>query len=45
MAEIVGGIGTSHVPAVGAAIDKGRQGEPYWEPFFRKIEPVREVDG
>ena len=42
MAEIVGGIGTSHVPAVGAAIDKGLQAEPYWAPYFEKIEPARE---
>lgn len=42
MARIVGGIGTSHVPAVGAAIDNGRQAEPYWAPYFEKIEPARE---
>ncbi len=41
VAELVAGIGTSHVPAVGAAIDNGRQGEPYWAPYFDKIEPVR----
>ena len=32
MAELIGGIGTSHVPAVGAAIDNGKQAEPYWAP-------------
>ena len=37
MAEIVAGFGTSHVPAVGAAIDKGRQDDPYWAPFFAKV--------
>ena len=41
MARIVGGIGTSHVPAVGAAIDNGRQDEPYWAPYFDKIGPAR----
>ena len=41
MARIVGGVGTSHVPAVGAAIDNGRQGEAYWAPYFAKTEPAR----
>ncbi|MGI9611663.1 MAG: class III extradiol dioxygenase subunit beta, partial [Acidimicrobiales bacterium] len=35
-------VGTSHVPAVGAAIDHGKQAEPYWAPYFDKIEPARE---
>jgi protocatechuate 4,5-dioxygenase beta chain len=34
MARIVGGIGTSHVPAIGSAIANGIQKSPYWEPFF-----------
>ena len=34
MARIVGGIGTSHVPAIGSAIAKGLQQTPYWKPFF-----------
>jgi protocatechuate 4,5-dioxygenase, beta chain len=34
MATIVGGIGTTHVPAIGNAIAKGLQREPYWRPFF-----------
>jgi hypothetical protein len=42
MAQVIGGIATSHVPAVGAAIDNGRQDEPYWAPYFEKIEPARE---
>ncbi len=42
MAELIGGIGTSHVPAVGAAIDNGRQAEPYWAPYFEKIQPARQ---
>lgn len=41
MAEIIAGIGTSHVPAVGAAIDHHKQAEPYWAPYFEKIEPAR----
>lgn len=34
MARITAGISTSHVPAIGAAIDNGRAGEPYWKPLF-----------
>ena len=31
----------SHVPAIGAAIDKGLGGEPYWQPLFEGIGPAR----
>jgi protocatechuate 4,5-dioxygenase, beta chain len=41
MARIVGGVGCSHVPAVGAAIDKGNTSDPYWAPYFAKVEPAR----
>jgi protocatechuate 4,5-dioxygenase, beta chain len=41
MAEIIGGVATSHVPAVGVAIDKGRTQEPYWAPYFAKLPPLR----
>lgn len=41
MARIVGGITTSHVPAIGGAIAKGLQQEPYWKPFFDGFVPVR----
>jgi hypothetical protein len=41
MARLVGGVGCSHVPAVGAAIDKGLTGDPYWAPYFAKIGPAR----
>jgi protocatechuate 4,5-dioxygenase, beta chain len=34
MATIVGGIATTHVPAIGNAIAKGLQCDPYWRPFF-----------
>jgi len=34
MAHIIGGIGTTHVPAIGNAIARHLQGEPYWKPFF-----------
>jgi len=41
MAEIVGGYFTSHVPAIGGAIFRGDQQEPYWKPFFDGFPPVR----
>lgn len=34
MARISAGLSTSHVPAIGAALDNGRSSEPYWEPVF-----------
>jgi protocatechuate 4,5-dioxygenase beta chain len=34
MAQLIGGLGTSHIPAIGGAIHKGLQQEPYWKPFF-----------
>lgn len=42
MAKIVGGIATSHVPAIGRAIAKGLQQDPYWKPFFDGYPPVRQ---
>lgn len=41
MANIVGGIFTSHVPAIGGAIAKGLQNDPYWKPFFDGFIPVQ----
>lgn len=41
MARIIGGISTSHVPAIGGAIAKGIQDDPYWKPFFDGFVPVR----
>jgi protocatechuate 4,5-dioxygenase beta chain len=34
MAKITAGIGCSHVPAIGAALDNARADEPYWVPLF-----------
>jgi len=42
MAEVVAGVGTSHVPAIGAAIDHGKTGDPYWKPLFVGYERARE---
>ncbi|MCB1760203.1 MAG: protocatechuate 3,4-dioxygenase [Gammaproteobacteria bacterium] len=42
MAEIIAGIGTSHIPPIGAAMDNGKTGEDYWKPFFEGIAPARE---
>jgi protocatechuate 4,5-dioxygenase, beta chain len=42
VAEIIGGVGCSHVPAVGAAIDKGKTEEPYWAPYFAKTQPMKD---
>jgi protocatechuate 4,5-dioxygenase beta chain len=41
MARIVGGIATSHIPAIGNAIVRGWQDQPYWKPFFDGYKPVR----
>lgn len=41
MAKIVAGVATSHVPAIGAALDNGKAGEDYWVPLFRGFEPSK----
>ena len=40
MAKIIGGLGTSHIPAIGGAIHKGLQQDPYWKPFFDGFPPI-----
>jgi protocatechuate 4,5-dioxygenase, beta chain len=40
MARIVGGIMTSHVPAIGRAIARNLQDDPYWQPWFSGFPPV-----
>ncbi|MDE1948755.1 MAG: protocatechuate 3,4-dioxygenase [Burkholderiales bacterium] len=35
MARITASVYTSHVPAIGAAIDLGKTQEPYWVPLFK----------
>jgi protocatechuate 4,5-dioxygenase, beta chain len=38
MAHISASIYTSHVPAIGAALDLGKSDEPYWQPLFKGYE-------
>jgi protocatechuate 4,5-dioxygenase beta chain len=38
MAKVTAGIATSHVPAIGAALDNGKTAEPYWAPVFAGYE-------
>ncbi|MBV9323806.1 MAG: protocatechuate 3,4-dioxygenase [Chloroflexi bacterium] len=38
MARIVAGVTSSHVPAIGAAIDNKRSGDAYWQPVFAGFE-------
>jgi len=42
MAKIIGGLATSHIPAIGGAIAKGLQQDPYWKPFFDGFAAARE---
>ena len=38
MARISASVYTSHVPAIGAALDAGKDKEPYWQPVFAGYE-------
>ncbi len=40
-ARLTASVYSSHVPAIGAAIDQGKTHEPYWEPLFAGFEPSR----
>ncbi|MEZ5535867.1 MAG: class III extradiol dioxygenase subunit beta [Thiolinea sp.] len=42
MAKVTAGVATSHVPAIGAAIDLGKTQEDYWKPLFEGYEYVKE---
>jgi protocatechuate 4,5-dioxygenase, beta chain len=42
MARIVAGATTSHVPAIGAAIDNGKTDQPYWKRVFDGFEKSKE---
>ncbi|MFV0283707.1 MAG: class III extradiol dioxygenase subunit beta [Castellaniella sp.] len=41
-ARISASVYTSHVPAIGAAIDLGKTGNEYWAPLFKGYEPSRQ---
>jgi protocatechuate 4,5-dioxygenase beta chain len=42
VARITASVYTSHVPAIGAALDQGKAGEPYWQPVFRGYDFARQ---
>ncbi len=42
MATIIGGLTTSHIPAVGNAIANKSFDDPYWKPFFDGYPPIRQ---
>ncbi len=42
MARITSSVYTSHVPAIGAAIDLGKTEEAYWKPLFNGYEPSKQ---
>ena len=41
MARIVGGVTTSHIPAIGNAMTNNLQETPYWKRFFDGYKPVK----
>src|SRR6188768_2913013 len=41
MATITASVYTSHVPAIGAALDLGKSAAPYWQPVFAGYEPSK----
>ena len=42
MGRVIGGIGSSHAPTIGAAFDKGEKAEPFWKPLFQAYEPAKD---
>lgn len=41
MAKLIGGITSSHIPAIGNAMSQGITQEPYWKRFFDGYEPAK----
>src|SRR5208282_3984144 len=43
MARVVGGLTTSHIPAIGNAVPREKEllNDPYWKPFFAGYPPAR----
>lgn len=42
MASLIAGMGTSHVPGLGAAMDNNKTKEPYWATLFEGLKPIRD---
>ena len=42
MSEVIWGLATSHVPSIGAAMDRGKTEDPYWKPLFDGYQPARD---
>ena len=42
MARITAGITSSHIPALGAAMQTGTANNEYWGPVFNGYQPIRE---
>ena len=42
MAKIMAGVGCSHVPAIGVAMDTGITHDDYWKPIFDGFNRSRE---
>jgi protocatechuate 4,5-dioxygenase beta chain len=42
VARIIAGVATSHIPAIGAALDNGKTKEPYWQPVFSGFDRSKE---
>lgn len=42
MAKILGGVTTSHIPAIGKAIAGSLYEDPYWKPFFDGYHPIQD---
>jgi len=42
MAQVIGYVGTSHIPAIGGAIARNLQQDPYWKPFFDGFPAARQ---
>ena len=40
MAKIIGGVTSSHIPAIGNAISQNMSQEPYWLRFFDGFQPA-----
>jgi gallate dioxygenase len=41
---ITSSVYTSHVPAIGAALDLGKYNEPYWQPLFAGLRGIEGMD-